>query len=243
VSPELHALAGAYALDALDDDERAAFEDHMNGCPDCAEEVRSLRIASAELSHISATPPPPQLRTHVLSAIKQVRPLPPVVDNVIALRQARATRSLWQMLAAACAVIAIAVSAWGYQQNRDARRHVAVAQDSAVDTLLKASDATVVTGPIGSGKATLVYSKSQSRVVLVGHGIPALAKNKTYQLWTISPDSAATSVGLFTPDAGGNVDVPAKADLAGAAKMGISIEPAGGSAQPTPGTVATMSLS
>ncbi|MYS39774.1 anti-sigma factor, partial [Streptomyces sp. SID5998] len=36
---DLHALTGAYALHALPDDERAAFERHLTGCSSCAREV------------------------------------------------------------------------------------------------------------------------------------------------------------------------------------------------------------
>ena len=69
LNPELHGLAGPYALDALDDAERAVFEEHLATCPDCEAEVHSLSLAATELSHISATAPPPQLRADVLASI------------------------------------------------------------------------------------------------------------------------------------------------------------------------------
>jgi anti-sigma-K factor RskA len=242
MSDELNVLAGAYALDALDEDERALFEEHLKTCDDCANEVRSMQNAAAELSHVTAAEPPAALRSAVLAGISQVRPLPPVTDNVIALRRAKAGRSLWQGLAAACAVIALIAAGWGYQQHRDAHR-AATAQIAAVDSLLRAADAAAVSGEVGGGHATLVYSKAEQKLVLVGHGIPAPAPDKTYQLWMISPDGVPTSGGVFKPDASGNVVLSASGNLSGTAKMGISVEPNGGSAKPTPGQIiATMPI-
>jgi anti-sigma-K factor RskA len=240
MSPDLHALSGAYALDALDADERATFEEHLAECPDCEEEVRSLRDAAAELSHVSAVAPPAQLRTDVLNAIQQVRPLAPVTDNVIALRRARAGRSIWQAMAAACALIALLAGGWGYQQHQAAGNRNSA--DRAISSVLAATDASAVTGQVGSGHATLVYSKGENKLVLVGHGIPALDKSKTYQLWMIAPDGKSyTSAALFRPDSKGNVTAEAAGDLAATGRMGVSVEPAGGSAQPTD-VIATMSI-
>lgn len=244
MTPELHAFAGAYALDALTGDERAAFEAHLADCPDCAAEVRSLQDATAELSHVAAVPPPRGLRADVLTAINQVRPLPPVLDNVVALHKARVGRSVWQVLAAACAVIAIGLAGWGYQQHQDARRQATVAARS-LDSLLTASDAKVITGNLGTGQATLVFSRSMQRIALVGHAVPEPAAGKTYQLWMIEPGSAGStfvSAGTFAPDSHGDVRALARSsDLSRTSEMGISIEPSGGSAQPTD-VIATMPL-
>ncbi|MGX7679048.1 anti-sigma factor [Jatrophihabitans sp. DSM 45814] len=239
MSPELHALAGAYALDALDNDERSVFEEHLADCPDCAIEVESLQSAAAELSHITETTPPPALRADVLAAIGRVRPLPPVTDNVIALRRAKTSRSVWQVVAAACALIALVAAGWGYQQHRDAHTRN-TASVSIVDQVLSANDATTVSGPVGNGRATLVFSKAQGRLVLVGHAIPAPGADKTYQLWMVS-DGKYISAGTFVPDANGDVRTVASGDLASTSKMGISLEPAGGSPQPTK-VIATMTL-
>ncbi|MGI8668201.1 MAG: anti-sigma factor [Jatrophihabitans sp.] len=239
MSDELNVLAGAYALDALDDQERAVFEEHLETCDECAEEVRGMRAAAAELSQTTEVAPPPQLRAEVLAAISQVRPLAPVVDNVVALHRARAARSAWQVLAAACALIAIATAGWGYSQHRAAHR---TTQASAVERVLQASDLKASTTAFVQGSATMVYSADEHRMVLIGHGMPALAAGKTYQLWMLPSTGNPVSVGTFQPDSSGNIELPATGNLAGIAKAGISVEPAGGSAQPTPGTVQLMNL-
>jgi anti-sigma-K factor RskA len=233
-SPDLHSLVGAYALDALDDSERIAFEDHLNVCADCAAEVESLQAAATELSHATATPPPPELRANVLAGIKSVRPLPPVVDNVIALRRARTGRSVWQGLAAACALIAIFLGTWGYQEHRDATRSSTNASSYAqFDAVLNSADARTTSHSLGQGNATVVYSKSTGKVALIGHGIASAGQNKVYQLWMLSAGKPATSGGTFSPDANGNVSIAAAGDVAHTSSMGISVEPTGGSPQPT----------
>ncbi len=241
MTDELNVLAGAYALDALDDAERDIFEQHLAECEECTDEVRGMRNAAAELSLTTMQAPPPQLREDILSAVSRVRPLAPVVDNVVALHRARAARSVWQVMAAACALIAIAVSGWGYSQHRDAQRATS-AQSSAVTGLLKAPDLSARTTSFNQGAATVVYSKSEHKIVLIGHNMPVLGADKTYQLWMVPATGNPISAGLFRADRSGNVELPVDGNLNGIPKMGVSVEPAGGSTQPTPGTVQLLDL-
>ncbi|WP_159621768.1 anti-sigma factor [Ruania rhizosphaerae] len=78
----IHALTGAYVLDALDETERTAFEEHLADCAVCRDEVASLRGATERLAHISAVDPPPELREQVLAGIERIRPLPPIATEV-----------------------------------------------------------------------------------------------------------------------------------------------------------------
>jgi anti-sigma-K factor RskA len=234
MTDELNALAGAYVLDALTDDERTVFEEHLQSCVDCADEVRGLENAAAELSHLESSTPPPQLRTDVLAAISRVRPLPPVGSNVIPIGRSRRPRLATQLLAAACAVIAIAAGGWGLQQHNDANR--AASHASALDAAISAPDAKAVTGELGptSGiTATVVYSKVHGSLVMNARGVTTLASDKTYQAWTISPNGDATSLGIFHPDQNGTVTMLAKSNLTDAAYVGVTIEPSGGSKTPT----------
>ena len=200
-----------------------------------------MRATAAELSHTTAVAPPPQLRADVLAAITQVRPLAPVVSsNVVPLRPRRTAR-LWPALAAACALIAVLATGWGWQQHRSAQHSVS-AQVSAVQSLLQAPDVSARTTNLTQGQTTVVYSRSLNKVVLVGHGIPILPQNRTYQLWAITGDGQALSAGIFAPNRSGDVEYPTTGNLGSAVRMGISIEPAGGSAKPTQGTVQVLNL-
>jgi anti-sigma-K factor RskA len=242
MSHELSSLTGAYALDALDEQERAVFDAHLATCADCAAEARTLRAAAAELSYVTTAAPPPALRTDILAAVNRHRPLPPITDDVTQLKPRKLSQRWWPALAAACVLIALAAAGWGYQQHRAATRDHA--QAIAIIKVLDSPDARTVTGKIGdTGLATLVYSKAGHQLVLTGHDLAHPDSNKTYQLWMIDPNGAATSAALFRPDSNGNVLVQAEGNLANTARMGISIERAGGSARPTPGAiVAVMTL-
>jgi anti-sigma factor RsiW len=78
---DIHSLSGAYAVDAVDDVERARFEAHLATCSACQAEVASLRSAAGELPSVTVTSPPPSLRTSVLRSISSVRPLPPALTS------------------------------------------------------------------------------------------------------------------------------------------------------------------
>ena len=63
----VHALTGAYVLDALDDAERAEFEAHLATCSDCQQEVAGLREATELLGRAVSAAPPDGLRERVLA--------------------------------------------------------------------------------------------------------------------------------------------------------------------------------
>ncbi|MBV9822307.1 MAG: anti-sigma factor [Actinobacteria bacterium] len=130
------------------------------------------------------------------------------------------------------------VSAWGYSQHRDAQH----ARSSVVGSVLAAPDVRAATTLLQQGQGTLIYSREQHRLVLIGRGMPALPADRTYQLWLMSDTGAPVSGGVFQPDRNGNVELPASGDLSGVDRMGVSVEPAGGSAQPTLATVQVLKL-
>lgn len=75
--PDLHTLTGAYALDALDPEEREAFEAHLACCPTCTEEVEGFRAATTMLAATVSEPPPAHLKGVVLDAAARTRQEPP----------------------------------------------------------------------------------------------------------------------------------------------------------------------
>ena len=75
---ELHTLTGAYATDALDADERAAFERHLESCASCRQEVVELRATAARLAVAASATAPAALRERVLAEASQTRQLSPL---------------------------------------------------------------------------------------------------------------------------------------------------------------------
>ncbi|GAA0371978.1 anti-sigma factor [Microbispora corallina] len=232
-----HRLAGAYALDAMDDDlERLRFEEHLRTCDECAQEVRGLTETAARLGQAVAAEPPPGMRAAVLAEIGQVRQLPPTVGVPPGGRRLsrRGGAAWWPRvtagLAAAGVAASVALGAVAVRTQDELER--VRADDRGVVAVLAAPDARTVSATAGRGATgTAVVSRSQGRLVFVSSGLAALPPSQTYQLWRIAP-GAIRSAGLLRPDDSGRVP-PVIVDTAGVEQVGVTVEPAGGSAQPT----------
>jgi anti-sigma-K factor RskA len=232
---DIHALSGAYAVDALDDTERAEFELHLAECAACRAEVASFHETTALVADTETVTPPDSLRQGVLAGISQIRPLPPETPETPhpADELAVHRRRLPTLLAAAAAVVLIAFGAvlWHPWQHDQA---------SVADQVLRASDAVRITEPVpGGGELILVRSASLDKAVLVGRDVPDAPDGKTYQMWLQNPGEAMVSAGLM-PDA----DQPTVLDgeAATAAAAAVSIEPANGSDHPSKDVVAVFPL-
>jgi hypothetical protein len=66
---DVHDLTGAYALDALPEEEREVFERHLSDCAACRHEVASFRETTAELAGLTAEEPPPSVKAAVMDGI------------------------------------------------------------------------------------------------------------------------------------------------------------------------------
>src|SRR5262249_48820234 len=89
MQPEVHALTGAYVCDALDPQERAAFEEHLTECATCRQEVAELREVAAALGAAAVAKPPDTLKLIVDASITVTRQLPPVVTPITAASSVR----------------------------------------------------------------------------------------------------------------------------------------------------------
>lgn len=230
---DIHALSGAYAVDALDDVERHQFEQHLAACAECRAEVSSLRETAALLAEAEAETPPPSLREGVLSGISQIRPLPPVQPDRSATARVR-RRALPQLLAMAAAVVLLAAGAvlWHPWQHG----HTTLA-----DQILHAPDAVRVTEkvPGSTAELTLVRSASLGRAVMIGDHVPEPPAGKTYQMWLQQPGQPMVSAGLMSDPTQPAVLI---GDPGTASAAAVSVEPAGGSAQPSADVVAVFPL-
>jgi anti-sigma-K factor RskA len=225
--PDIHALSGAYAVDALDELERARFEQHLAACTECRAEVNSLRETTVGLSELTSTPPPPALRASILSEIRTIRPLPPEVSQPSA---APRRRSRLVRLAAAAALIATAGVGTAIVLHQTENGASQVTSLSA--QVLHAADAREVDVDLpGPALARMVRSVSVGRAVLVTRDMPAPPAGKVYQLWLQDPAGRMVSAGLMP--SGGSQTVVLQGNASEAKAAGITVEPAAGSVQPT----------
>ena len=225
---DIHALSGAYAVDALDDIERAAFERHLADCEVCSAEVAGLRETAAKLSDPIAVTPPPALRERVLAQVATTRPLPPEVSA-----PRRAPRRSFLVAAAAAVVIAVGGGLVATQPWDDSR-------PTETEQVMAASDARSVTARVeGGGKVTVVRSNEMNEAVLVADGVPPAPSGKVYQVWFQNSAGSMVSAGLMPSDAHSML---LAGDSRTARAVGITVEPAGGSESPTSAPVALVEL-
>jgi anti-sigma-K factor RskA len=252
MTADIHTLTGAYAADALSEDERRTFEQHLAACEACAQEVAELQATAARLGAASHEPPPPDMKAAVLARIDQVRQEPPrtsadhgaAVADLDARRARRGggwSRSL-ALPAAAVAVIAVLGLA-ALAAGLNARLGEAETHASQLSEVLAAPDAQLVRteGPAGS-HAQVVVSASRGEAVFVVAGMDPAPHEHTYELWLIDADGARPA-GLFDVDERGRATRMMTGDLDRTLAIGVTIEPVGGSPRPTTDPVMVVELS
>jgi anti-sigma-K factor RskA len=194
---DIHALAGAYALDAVDDLERAAFDRHLRSCESCALEVAELKETVAWLTHPVAEPAPAGLRAAVLAEVART-------PQERAKRSASNTPSAlpnrwrrWTAAAVAASVLGVGVGAgtWAISEQRLKAERVANAQFQSV---LSAPDARLIKTQMAGGEVSLVVSPSRDAAVAVLSGLSAPSPDHVYQLWMVGGSNPAPlSVGTL----------------------------------------------
>jgi anti-sigma factor RsiW len=263
MSADIHGLVGAYAVDAIDEQERSAFELHLAECPECQAEVASLQEAALHLSLMTETAPPSSMRDSVLAGIKTVRPLPPLEaqsrgavasgpvggssstadaphpadSNVVHLRPRRRVTA-WLASAAAAAVLLVGGLAWSPWDNGAGGRGGV----SATEQVLEAKDAQRFDKTIGGAKATIVRSASLGKAVIIADHMPAAPAGRDFQLWLDQPNRGMVSAGVMPHGAADTVTILLEGDAATATGAGITEEPAGGSTAPTSAPLALFSF-
>jgi anti-sigma-K factor RskA len=229
---DLIALATPYALHAMPEAELADIERRLaDAPPEVArafdDEVRSVRETMAVISAATAVEPPYELRDRVLAEIN----VAPVVPLRRRPRPWRAT-----ILAAAAAVV-IGLGALGVGLALRPAPTVSTAEQ-----IFAAPDVRTVSGDIpGGGTATVVFSREKNAGVLVMNNVEPPTAGTVYQMWLINDDG---------PHSAGTMDAQAVApsttavlpDLDGSRTLAFTIEPPGGSQQPTTEPFAALTL-
>lgn len=220
----MHDLAAAYALNALDERDRNAFERHLEGCSECAENVRAFQQTASLLAYGIPTPDPPaDLRARVLEIARQERP----TQSVVVLRPRRPFRTA-VAIAAAFAAAAIGLGIWAgtLSNSLDNERAARQAEARAAAVLSSASARTVPLGP----KSKVVFVPTGEGVMVV-RGLPRTPGDKTYEAWVIGPNGKPVPAGLF--EGGAQRVVLLKEPVQKGGIVAVTVEPEGGSPQPT----------
>ena len=245
---DAHTLAGAYAMDAISEQDRDRFERHLAECEECTEEITSLHEATARLGTATAATPPAGLKDRVMAAAAMTRQQPPATAEPDAPARAGAAaragtwlRSLaWPgrlavTAAAAAAVAVLAIAVVFGVSNGSIRQQLSQAQASSqqIAAVLTAKDARMMTGPVaGGGTATIVMSGSRQALVFTAAGLRALPASRGYELWLIGP-AGTRPAGMLPPGSHGMPGPVIASGLRGGDRLALTAEPAGGTSAPT----------
>ena len=244
---DLHVLTGSYALDAISDTEREEFERHLQHCPACEAEVRGMRETAARLALACAVTPPARMEQQVLAATYRTRQLPPLsadrprralsrraLPRRASSRSAFPRGAVTRRVAVLAAAASVAVAAALGITQLSAQHQLDQARATAIARVVTAPDAHVATARTSvGGSVTVVTSAALREAVVSASGMASLPSSRVYQVWVMSP-SGARSAGLMHGSS-----LLASAVRPGD-RIGITVEPADGTARPTTTPVAVL---
>ena len=248
---ESHDLLGAFALDAVEDLEHDEIEAHTRECPRCATELMALREVASALGNC-VEPVPEGLWSIISSRLGTGEPdVPPpsliqilsraeMSDNDARLAgrapRSRAGRRYLIVVTSVAAAAAAAASVLGVNlartsdENTRLQAQIGTNSSSVVAALEAPGHALLSLRGANHQQLAQFVVLPSGRGYLVSSSLPKLTADHTYQLWGIV-GGQAISLGLLGP-------APSQAafTLDGSAvpsRLGVTIEPAGGSVVPT----------
>jgi len=221
---EMDELYELYLLGALELEQSSEIAEHVRQqCPYCLARLKeSSRVVDALPGLIELKQPPPELRARVLAVAA-----PPV----------KRSRSQWPAAFALACAASVALAFWGLgQQNRvEELNRQRNELRGALAILSEADTKTVSFGQAQTEPQGRVFISRNGGVVFLGNRLPELATGKTFEFWLVPAKGTPQPAGLFKTNAQGiAVNVLAKSvNPADYAAVAVSIEPIGGSPQPT----------
>ncbi len=254
MDPRIEELLPFYALDALNDEERELVESYLAQHPEAREELNELHSGASALPYgIPPVEPPRQVKESLMARVNadaearvhssmQMTPQPA--------RRVSWFENMFQVLSLGAAVAAmIWVIVLNTQvsrlQNEIAGLHDTLAAQSnsleqIIANLPQSPPSNVITVSVKGtdvqphAHGQLIADPKEQSAVLVISGLPKLEANKTYQVWLIEGDKPV-SAGLLSVDENGQgvVIVTSEEAISSFKALAISIEPEGGSPQPT----------
>lgn len=215
MSNDSHDHVTGYVLGELSDSESAAFEAHLEGCPDCRTEVESIRQVAIELALGQAEEPPEHLRPKVLAAVARTPQEGPRAVAVTPLRR----RRRWIPAGIAAAAVVVALLGWSM-----------LGTGRLINSVLNDPLAVSIEATAGAGAfdaARVVFSEDRGAAVLVVEGLDQLPSERVYELWLVDGDEVLPA-GLFNTGNQGRARVLIEGEVRPGMVVAVTEEPAGG---------------
>jgi anti-sigma-K factor RskA len=226
----------AYVLGALPEQERRELEEYLAAHPERQAEIDELgNVASLLALSPPEQEPSPELRRSIMAVVEAQRPPARTRSWLAGVRELLSVRNL---ALGAAALLVIGLFSWNMLlqgQVQDLQGQVASLQDSQQSRMV----ALAGTGAAQRAEAEVILLKDH-KAVLMAEDMPRVPENKTYQIWVIEDDVPQPS-GLFEAD-GDTVAAVVEKPLDEDDVIAITIEPNGGSQQPTTDPMLTAKL-
>jgi anti-sigma-K factor RskA len=216
---ELREEYGAYSLGIAQDPERSEIAEHLaRQCPECVRGVRSAMVMVTAMSGmVPSVEPPKHLRSRVVGMVER-----------------ETKRSLFGLvlpwaISAALAIVLLAVVVPARRPSADTaklQQALAILNDPAAKE--------VTFGETAKPSRGRVFVSGSKGVVFIGASLPVIEVGKTFELWVIPAKGNPVPAGTFRGEADATAVYvrpgPVQAD---AAAVAVTVEPEGGSPQPT----------
>jgi hypothetical protein len=224
VERDVHELSAAYALDALDAEQAAAFEAHLAVCPACREDLASFRGTAGLLAFgAEAADPPPGLRERILAEARAER------SNVVPLRRRIAFPAAATVAAAAaCAAIGLGIWAASLSSQLDRERAANARVDEA---LAVAFDPDAEHFDVDGGDGVLAVGRGGQAALLLT-GMEPAPEGRVYEAWVSADGERMLPAGTFQAD-DGTATVGLTRPVPDGGIVAVTLEPAGGSEEPS----------
>jgi anti-sigma-K factor RskA len=246
-----------YDLGVLDGGDKAEFETHLAGCPECRAKLETARSRLAQFAlAATASEPPPAVRELILEDFRARAPQRLEGAPPVPARRGFWT-PVWTWAWVGVSLILLAAAAWLARDNlrlskRLAELELTHKQLEASSQDLKAAAARaqavldVLNGPqtvqvdlspvsakpLPHGKA--FYNRGRG-LLFYAANLSSLPSDHTYELWLIPTEGKPVDVGLFNTDTQGNgqVILPSLPQGLTAKAFAVTVEPAGGVPAPS----------
>jgi anti-sigma-K factor RskA len=261
MDPRIEELLPFYVLDALTEEEKDQVDSYLAEHPEARAQVRDLQSGASALPYtVSPVEPPRHVKEALMARIQadaraggsspaRAPSSTRAAEESRSLRRGIRFDDIFRVLSLGAAVVAILWAVLLNAQVAQLQSEVAslntqVAEQSrSIDELVRnmpqtdQSDVITVslksTGEQARTLGQLIANPRDTSAVVLISGLPPLAPGKTYQVWLIG--NAPVSAGLLTVNENGqSVLIITSTEAIGSFEsLGISIEPEGGSEQPT----------
>jgi anti-sigma-K factor RskA len=238
-----HENVGSYVLHALPDDEYERFVSHLDSCEACRREIADLQMAVDTLPLATEQiAPPPELKDRIMAVVRSESELlqaagsradeaAPAPAQAPRERQGWWRRTLLSLRPLPAVGLATAVLAVGVVAG-------VIVTSGGEGTRTVSAKVTLASAP--TARASLAVKGNDGRLSVTN--FPASGSGRVYQVWLVKGNAKPTSAGLFRVTGDGQATFAIPESMKGVDQVMVSVEPGGGSDQPTSKPVAAASM-